>query len=105
MRVLLLSILLSPALCHAQFSVPWFKVAGGGGSSQNAGWRVTGTIGQTEAELVPLCSGDGTTPGLCAGASYRLVGGFWAGIPPRGPHPSCGASLQCIFRDGFEQPG
>lgn len=105
MRFLLLSILLCPALCQAQFAVPWFKIAGGGGSSESGAWRVTGTIGQTDAEVAPLCSNDGTTPGLCAGATYRLVGGFWFGITPKGPHPSCGASLQCIFRDGFEQAG
>ena len=99
--IVLLALLLQAGLCHAQFSVSRFAVAGGGGSSSGAGWSVTGTMGQADAEVVPLCSLDGDIPGLCAGASYRVSGGFWWA---RGQlaHPSCHAIPGCIFRDGFE---
>jgi hypothetical protein len=48
------------------FSVPWFKVAGGGGSSTGGVYSVSGTIGQPDAGG-PLTNG-----------TYSLVGGFWA---------------------------
>ena len=99
--IVFLLLLLASDLSCAQFSVSRFKVAGGGGQSTGGDWQLTGTVGQTDADVVPLCSMDGDVPGLCGGASYRLIGGFWAGMR-REAHPSCGADLQCIFRNGFE---
>ncbi len=99
--IVFLALLLASDASRAEFSVSRFKVAGGGGNSSGGDWRLAGTIGQTDADVVPLCSLDGSVPGLCAGASYRLVGGFWSGLR-RGAHPSCGAIPDCIFRDGFE---
>lgn len=100
-RVMVSALLLCPAMSTAQFSVSSFAIAGGGGASDDGTWRVTGTIGQVDADLAPLCSGDGDTPGLCAGASYKLTGGFWWAAGERARLP-CDADLRCVFRDGFE---
>ena len=54
-------------LTHAQsYSVDWFKVAGGGGTSTGGVYSVSGTIGQPDA-CGPLTNG-----------VYSLTGGFWA---------------------------
>src|SRR5271169_2983741 len=64
--VLLLSLLI-PALGFAQqYSIDWFKVAGGGGTSTGGTYVVNGTIGQHDAG------------GPMTGGSYSLTGGFWA---------------------------
>jgi hypothetical protein len=58
---------LVPALSQAQsYSIAWYKVAGGGGTSGNGQYSVTGTIGQPEA---------GTA---MTGGNYSLTGGFWS---------------------------
>jgi hypothetical protein len=49
-----------------QYSVDWYKVAGGGGTSSNGQYAVSGTIGQHDAGG-PLTNGQ-----------YSLVGGFWS---------------------------
>src|SRR5215813_12326001 len=46
------------------YSVDWYKVAGGGGTSTGGVYSVSGTIGQPEA-------------GVLSGGNYNLVGGFW----------------------------
>ena len=52
---------------HAQsYSIAWFKIAGGGGTSSNGQYAVTGTIGQPDAS------------GAMAGGNYSLTGGFWS---------------------------
>ena len=48
------------------YSIDWFKVAGGGGTSTNGQYSLTGTIGQLDAG------------GPLTGANYSLVGGFWS---------------------------
>jgi hypothetical protein len=48
------------------YSIDWFKVSGGGGTSSNSQYTVSGTIGQHDA---------GTT---MTGGNYSLTGGFWA---------------------------
>jgi len=50
----------------AQYSIDWFKVAGGGGTSTGGVYSVSGTIGQHDAGA-PL-----------TGGNYSLSGGFWA---------------------------
>ena len=58
--------LLAPIL-HAQtYSIDWYKVSGGGGTSIGGTYQVTGTIGQHDAG------------GPMTGGSYSLTGGFWA---------------------------
>src|SRR6516225_9851940 len=68
MKTLILSLsLLLPVLGFAQpYSISWYKVAGGGGTSTGAVFSVSGTIGQHDAG----------TP--MTGGNYSLTGGFWA---------------------------
>jgi len=67
---LLLFILLPSACClrasAQQYSIDWYKVSGGGGTSTGATYQVTGTIGQPDAG------------GAMSGGSYLLTGGFWS---------------------------
>src|ERR1035437_9779379 len=59
--------LLALPTLHAQsYSIDWFKIAGGGGTSAGATYQVTGTIGQPDASG-PLTNGQ-----------YSVTGGFWA---------------------------
>jgi hypothetical protein len=48
------------------YSTDWSKVAGGGGTSSNAQYVVSGTIGQPDAGVA------------MSGGSYSLTGGFWS---------------------------
>ncbi len=60
------------------YSIDWYKISGGGGTSTSATYQVTGTIGQPDAG------------GAMSGGNYSLTGGFWslisvvqsAGAPP-----------------------
>ncbi len=59
--------LLIPTISFAQsYSIDWYKIAGGGGTSTNGQYAVTGTIGQPDAG------------GPMTGGGYSLTGGFWA---------------------------
>jgi hypothetical protein len=48
------------------YSIDWYKIAGGGGTSTNAQYSITGTIGQPDAA------------GPSIGGSYSVTGGFWS---------------------------
>lgn len=48
------------------YSIDWFKIAGGGGTSTGGLYAVSGTIGQPDAG------------GPLTGGGYSLTGGFWA---------------------------
>src|SRR5258706_1420942 len=62
-------LLLAHATAPAQsFSIDWFSMDGGGGSSTGALYSVTGTISQADAG--PAMSG----------ANYTVSGGFWSVI-------------------------
>jgi hypothetical protein len=66
-KIILLFCLLIPTLSFAQsYSIPWYKVAGGGGTSSNGQYTVSGTIGQPDASSA------------MTGGNYSLTGGFWA---------------------------
>ena len=53
------------AIASAQtYSVDWFSIDGGGGTSTGAVYSVSGSIGQPDA-------------GTMTGGGYLLVGGFW----------------------------
>ena len=52
-----------------QYSIDWYKVAGGGGTSTGGVYSVSGTIGQHDAG------------GPMTGGNYSLTGGFWALSP------------------------
>src|ERR1017187_8893497 len=49
-----------------QYTVDWYKVSGGGGTSTGGVYSVSGTIGQSDAS------------GAMTSGNYSLVGGFWA---------------------------
>src|SRR5689334_5674203 len=70
MKLLVLSALAFLAVCGAvqaqSYSIDWFKVAGGGGTSSNGQYTVTGTIGQADAG------------GQISGGQYAITGGFWS---------------------------
>ncbi len=66
-RILLLISLLLPASLPAQsYQINWFKIAGGGGTSTNGLYSLSGTIGQPDAG------------GPISGGAYSLTGGFWS---------------------------
>jgi len=48
------------------YSIPWYKVSGGGGTSTGGVYSVSGTIGQPDAS------------GPLTGGNYALTGGFWS---------------------------
>ncbi len=59
--------LLIPALGQAQsYSIDWYKVAGGGGTSTNGPYSLSGTVGQQDASTA------------MTGGNYSLTGGFWS---------------------------
>src|SRR6266481_6554390 len=66
--VLLLAALCSqfPTVRAQSYSIDWYKVAGGGGSSTGSVYSVSGTIGQPDAG------------GPMTGGNYSLTGGFWS---------------------------
>jgi len=48
----------------ADYSIDWFTIDGGGGTSTNGQYSLTGTIGQPDA-------------GTMSGGTFTLQGGFW----------------------------
>ena len=58
-----------PLPASAQFSIDWFTIGGGGGTSTGGVYSVSGTIGQPDA-------------GAMSGGSYSLIGGFWGAVIP-----------------------
>ena len=63
-------ILLHSAFClrawGQSYSIDWFKIAGGGGTSTGGVYAVSGTLGQPDAG------------GAMTGGNYSLSGGFWS---------------------------
>ena len=70
MKKVFLSILLTlvTLAVSAQYSIDWYKIAGGGGTSTGGTYQVSGTIGQPDAS------------GTMTGGQYSLTGGYWAMI-------------------------
>src|SRR6185437_10855593 len=54
------------SLCAQNYAIDWYKIAGGGGTSSNGQYTVSGTIGQHDAG------------GPMTGGNYSLTGGFWS---------------------------
>ncbi len=66
-KYLLLFGLVLPVVSQAQnYSIEWYQIAGGGGTSTGGVFTVTGTIGQAEPG------------GPLTGPGYSLTGGFWS---------------------------
>ncbi len=70
MKRQLLSLALLIPLCGpaAPYSIDWYRIAGGGGTSTNLQYSVAGTMGQHDAAAPST------------GGTYSLRGGFWAMI-------------------------
>jgi|SRR5580704_1641473 hypothetical protein len=66
-KLFLLIALFLPAIGFAQsYSINWYKIAGGGGTSTNGPYSLSGTIGQVDAS------------GALTNGGYSVTGGFWA---------------------------
>jgi len=66
-RLFLLFGLLMPAIGFAQnYSIGWYKLSGGGGTSTGGVFSVSGTIGQPDAS------------GAMTNGQYSVTGGFWS---------------------------
>ena len=77
------------------YSVDWYKIAGGGGTSTGGVYSVNGTIGQPDAS------------GALTGDNYSLTGGYWAqinvvqmpGMPKLIIMPNGANSVQILWPD------
>jgi len=65
------------------FSIDWFTIDGGGGTSSGGGFTLSGTIGQPDA-------------GTLSGGGFTLRGGFWPGASSA-PQPCNVADLSETF--------
>ncbi|MGB7747514.1 MAG: hypothetical protein WBN75_09530 [Verrucomicrobiia bacterium] len=69
LKMVLLTLVFAALVSRAQaqtYSIDWYKIAGGGGTSTGGVYAVSGTIGQHDAG------------GPMTGSSYSLTGGFWS---------------------------
>lgn len=55
---------------RGQFTLDWYKVSGGGGTSTGGTYQVSGTLGQPDAG------------GPMTGGAYSVTGGFWSLVAP-----------------------
>jgi hypothetical protein len=63
----MLTFLAIPLAINAQtYSIDWYKISGGGGTSTGGVYAISGTIGQHDAG------------GPMTGGNFSLTGGFWA---------------------------
>jgi hypothetical protein len=65
-HLLFLGLLLPLTSLAQTYSIDWYKIAGGGGTSSGGSYSVSGTIGQPDASTA------------MSGGSYSLTGGFWS---------------------------
>jgi hypothetical protein len=75
-KLLLIAPLLLPfgfVVNAESFSIDWFKIAGGGGTSTGNIYSVSGTIGQHDASS-PM-----------TGGNYSIIGGFWSLVSVQTP--------------------
>ena len=64
--VFIFSLMFALALHAQQYSIDWYKISGGGGTSTGATYSVTGTIGQPDTGMA------------MSGGSFSVIGGFWS---------------------------
>lgn len=65
MAILAAVFVLTSKVLAQSYSIDWFTIDGGGGTSTGSVYSVSGTIGQPDA-------------GAMSGGNYSLAGGFWA---------------------------
>jgi hypothetical protein len=66
------------------YSLSWFTVDGGGGTSSGGSYSLSGTIGQPDA-------------GVLGGGDYTLAGGFWSGGALQGDSGPTGVFLPVVI--------
>ena len=66
--LIIFSLVLTFSGAFADYSISWYTIDGGGGTSSGGSYQLTGTIGQPDA-------------GYHDEAPYELLGGFWVGGP------------------------
>jgi hypothetical protein len=64
--LLCLALMLCQSASAQSYSIDWYKIAGGGGTSTGGVYSASGTIGQPDAS------------GAMTGGNYSLTGGFWS---------------------------
>ena len=64
----ILMFLLSVSTANADYSISWYTIDGGGGTSTGGSYTIMGTIAQPDAAY-------------SAGGPYEVLGGFWPGGP------------------------
>jgi hypothetical protein len=62
-----IGLLMVAVAAHAQYSIDFYTIDAGGGTSTGGVYRITGTVGQPDA-------------GVSSGGPYVLQGGFWPGL-------------------------
>jgi hypothetical protein len=82
--LLLITLLLAAAVRGQDYSIDWFEVAGGGGTSTGDVYSVSGTIGQLNASAA------------MTGGDFSVTGGFWSLLAVQTP----GAPLLTIAYSG-----
>ena len=65
---LLTTALVMSSMVSADYSIEWYTIDGGGGTSSGGPYELSGTIGQPDADYLD-------------GGPYELLGGFWVGGP------------------------
>jgi hypothetical protein len=64
--IAIVATLLSSDAMAQNYSIGWYKIAGGGGTGTGGPYSISGTIGQPDAS------------GVMNGGNYSITGGFWA---------------------------
>jgi hypothetical protein len=67
----------------AQYSIDWFTVDGGGGTSSGGVYEITGTIGQPDA-------------GRVTAGNYGIEGGFWSDLEAAPEPPTPGLTIELV---------
>jgi hypothetical protein len=79
---LIICVLAARIAFSQSYSIDWHTIDGGGGTSTNGQYSLSGTIGQPDANHQPM-----------TGGNYSLTGGFWSLFAVQTP----GAPLLSIF--------
>jgi len=66
--ILITTVLLTVSIVSADYSISWYTIDGGGGTSSGGPYELSGTIGQSDA-------------GYHNEPPYEMLGGFWVGGP------------------------
>ena len=66
--ITVLMFLLFCSVSLADYSIDWYTIDGGGGTSTGGQYKLSGTIGQPDAAF-------------SQGAQYEVLGGYWPGGP------------------------